>query len=251
MDDVAATWRRAGTSRSVAKSEDRRRDYQSANRARNRSESTADLFDNSKAPRQPADEDEGPIEVVVNGGARRVTSHDTSAVNSPLGERASPRKHEKQKEQRGNDTLERSARPSEDHPQDFAWRLGNASRVETPSPILKSVFLEPMQTRGKIEAYIDAVYEQAVRERAKAASEKREEDERSEDSSDERDHAGDLGDSRGGSAESGRRIVDRTINNGRSLVRGESITSESITRSESERKGVHGIDEEDRRYLEL
>lgn len=240
MHDVAATRRRAGSSRTVAKSEDHRQDYQSANRPRNRSESTADLFDNSKAPRQHRGKGEGAIEEAANGNARRVTSHDTSAVNAPLGEPGSPRRHGKHEEQRGNDTLERFARPPKD-PQNFTCWLGNASRVEASSPILKSAFLDSIQTREKtVEAYIDAVYKQAVRE--KATSEKREEDKRNGNLLDERDRTGDSPDR---SADSSRRTVDRRIDDGRSLIRGESIMSEP--RSESERKNAPGINEEDRR----
>lgn len=248
MDEATATQRRTGSSRKVAKSNDRRRDYQNANRPRNRSQSTADLFDNSKAPRQLEGEDEGRASEVANEGERQVTSHDTSVVNGPLGERASPRRHGKQKEQRADDSPGWSERPPEDS-QEFAWWSENASRAETSSPIPGSVFLDSTQTCGKIEAYIDAVYERAMRERAKTVSEKHEEDGRSEDSSQR-----DLGASRDGSAESSRRNIDRGISNVRSSSNGESNTNEPrepIAKSGSEQKGVYSIDEENRRYLEL
>ncbi|KMR01584.1 hypothetical protein RF55_914 [Lasius niger] len=138
----------------------------SANRARNRSESSANLFDNAKAQRQvktSGNEDEERDRQVVelkNGGTRgRVTSHDIF-VNGPLGE-GTLSKYRDEK-QFGNNSIRESVLSSEGS----RW-MENANRAETLSPLLRSVFSDPSPaSKEKIEAYINAVYERAMKEKA-------------------------------------------------------------------------------------
>lgn len=132
-----------------------------ANRARNRSVSSANLFDNSEAQRQV--ETSGKEEhnrQVGSGDARgRVTSHNTSAVNGPLGEQASPLRKQQEEGQFKNNSIRQRTRPLEG----FPWAKG-ANR--TKISVSKNMFSDPSPSKGKIEAYIDAVYEQAMKERA-------------------------------------------------------------------------------------
>lgn len=125
------------------------------------------LFDNAKAQRQiktSGNEEERDRRIELeNGGTRgRVTSHDIFAVNNPLGEETPSLSKNRNEKQFRNNSIRQSIRSSGG----FHW-MEDANSVETLSPVLKSVFSDPLPSKKKIEAYINAVYEQATRERAK------------------------------------------------------------------------------------
>lgn len=203
---------RAESFRSVAAKSNYYQRYDGANRARNRSVSSANLFDNSEAQRQvETSGKEEPDRQVGSGDARgRVTSRNTSAVNGPLGERTSPLREQQEEKQLKNN----SVRPRGGVP----W-AENANRTESLPSALENMFSDPSPSKGKIEAYIDAVYEQAMKERAMKQAIKHESDKRSKGLSVENDlAAGSSGDS-DGLRESDRRILER-ISDGRSSTYG-------------------------------
>lgn len=124
------------------------------------------LFDNAKAQRQvktSGNEKERNLRAELeNGGTRgRGTSHDIFAVNGPLGETTLSLSKYRDEKQFRNNSARQSIPPSEGF-----HRMENANRAETLSPVLESVFSDPLPSKEKIEAYINAVYERAMKERA-------------------------------------------------------------------------------------
>lgn len=177
--------------------------------------SSANLFDNSEAQRQ--DETSGKEErnrQVGCGDARgRVTSRNASAVNVPLGEQAPPLREQQGEKQLENNLVRQRTRPRGGFP-----RAEGANREAESLPA--ALFSDASPSKGKIEAYIDAVYEQAMRERAVKQAVKHESDNSSEDLLVGSDlPAGSFSDSTGRFRESGRRILDR-ISDGRSSTCG-------------------------------
>lgn len=174
--------------------------------------SSTNLFDNSEAQRQveTSGKEEHNRQVGSSDARGRVTSSNTSAVNGPLGEQASPLRKQQEEEQHKN-SVRQQARPLEGFP-----CTANANRTESLPSVLKNVFSDPSPSKGKIEAYIDAVYEQAMKERAIKQAIKHESDKRNKDLLDKNDSAGSFGDSKDTFRESGRRILDRRISDGRS-----------------------------------
>lgn len=177
--------------------------------------SSANLFDNSEAQRQ--DETSGKEErnrQVGCGDARgRATSRNASAVNGPLGERAPPLREQQGEKQLENNSVRQRTRPR-----------GGFARAESANHEAESLpaalFSNPSPSKGKIEAYIDAVYEQAMKERAVKQAVKHESDNRNKDLLVESDlSTGSYGDSTDRFRESGRRILDR-ISDGRSSICG-------------------------------
>ncbi|XP_011881919.1 PREDICTED: uncharacterized protein LOC105569800 [Vollenhovia emeryi] len=209
---------RAESFRSVAAKSNYYQRDDGTNRARNRSVSSANLFDNSEAQRQvEVNGKEGHNRQVENGDARgRVTSRNTSAVNGPLGEQASPfRKQQQEKEQLKNNSVRQRIRLLEGFP-----RTGRANHTTSLQSVLENVFSDP-SPKGKIEAYIDAVYEQAMKQRAMEQAVKHESDKRSKDLLDENDlSTGNVGDSDDRFRKSDRRILDRRISDGRPSING-------------------------------
>lgn len=207
---------RAESFRSVAAKSNYYQRDDGANRARNRSVSSANLFDNSEAQRQAETNEEHNRQVENSDARERITSRNTSAINGPLGERASSLRKQQEEEQLKNNSVQQRTRPLER----FPWAK-NANRAETPSSVLKNVFSDSSPSKGKIEAYIDAVYEQAMKERAMKQAIKHESDKRNKDLLDENDlSAGNFGDSKERFRESDRRNLDRRISDGRSSIYG-------------------------------
>lgn len=123
------------------------------------------LFDNAKAQRQvktSGNEEERNRRIELeNGGTRgRETSHDIFAVNGPLGEETPSLSKYRDKKQFRNNSIQSIESSGGFH------RMENANSAETLSPVLKSVLSDPSPNKKKIEAYINAVYEQATKERA-------------------------------------------------------------------------------------
>jgi len=143
-----------------------------ANRARNRSESSANLFDDSEAQRQiTANENEERSRGgAKSGDAReRVTSRNISVVNGPLGAEELP--FRKQEKRLRNYSLRHSSRPSEE------ILIEDRNSMRTSSPMLKNiVFYDAMPSNGKIEAFIDTVYEHTKERNMKQQDNKRNED---------------------------------------------------------------------------
>ncbi|KYQ55820.1 hypothetical protein ALC60_05319 [Trachymyrmex zeteki] len=154
---------RAESFRSVAAKSNYYQRDDGTNGARNRSVSSANLFDNSEAQRQveTRSRNEEHNRQLENDALGRVTSRNTSAVNGPLGEQASPFRKQQEKEQFKNNSVRQRTRPLEGFP-----RTENANRAETLPSVLTNVFSDPSPSKGKIEAYIDAMYEQAMKKKA-------------------------------------------------------------------------------------
>ncbi|EGI67189.1 hypothetical protein G5I_04345 [Acromyrmex echinatior] len=165
---------RAESFRSVAAKSNYYQRDDGANRARNRSVLSANLFDNLEAQRQVGTRSRNEKhnrQIENNDALGRVTSRNTSAVNGPLGEQASPLRKQQEKEQLKNNSVRQSTRPLEGFP-----RAENANRAEILPFVLTNAFSDPSPSKGKIEAYIDAVYEQAMKERAMKQAIKHESD---------------------------------------------------------------------------
>ncbi|XP_011689968.1 PREDICTED: uncharacterized protein LOC105451295 [Wasmannia auropunctata] len=230
---------RAESFRSVAAKSNYYQRDDAANRARNRSVSSANLFDNSEARRQVETNGNGEHDRrrVGYGDARgRVTSRNTSAVNGPLGERASPLREQQKEEQLKNNSARRRTRPLEGLP-----RAGSANREEVLPSVLKNVFSDPSPSKGKIEAYIDAVYEQAMKERAMKQAIKQESDRRNKDLLGESDlSAGSTSNSRSRFQESGRRFFDRRISDGRSSIYGPEFSQQFLDHRNDGRSLIRG-----------
>ncbi|RLU20921.1 hypothetical protein DMN91_007535 [Ooceraea biroi] len=202
-EDVVA--QRAGSFDSIVTKSNHYQQNDSADGARNRSESSTNLFDNSKAQRQIVANKEYSRAGLENGGARgRVTSHNISVVTGSLDERASPFRKHQEKEQLRNNSIRQPNRLSQG-----LQRVENRSNMQTPSSMLKSVIFDPMPSKGKIEAFIDTVYEQAMKERSMKQSVKQQDNERNENLLDNCDRAGNFSDPKIKSEESNSRINDR------------------------------------------
>ncbi|XP_018345322.1 PREDICTED: uncharacterized protein LOC108750405 [Trachymyrmex septentrionalis] len=206
---------RAESFRSVAAKSNYYQRDDGANRARNRSVSSANLFDNLEAQRQVetrSRNEEHNRQVENNDALGRVTSRNTSAVNGPLGEQASPLRKQQEKEQLKNNSVRQSTRPLEGFPRE------NANRAETLPSVLTNVFSNPSPSKGKIEAYIDAVYEQAMKERAMKQAIKHESDK---DLLDKNDlSAGSLGDLKDRFRKLDQQTLDRQTSDGQSSLYG-------------------------------
>ena len=207
---------RAESFRSVAAKSNYYQRDDGANRARNRSVSSANLFDNLEAQRQVGTRSRNEKHNCQenNDTLGRVTSRNTSAINGPLGEQASPLRKQQEKEQLKNNSVRQSTRPLEGFP-----RSENANRAETLPSVLTNVFSEySSPSKSKIEAYIDAVYEQAMKERAMKQAVKHESDK---DLLDKNDlSAGSLGDLKDRFQKLDQRILDRQISDGQSSLYG-------------------------------
>nr|XP_012233568.1 PREDICTED: uncharacterized protein LOC105678645 [Linepithema humile] len=168
-----------------------------ANRARNRSESSTNLFDNPKAQRQleASENEEHDRDDEPENARERVTSHNISAVNGLLGERAPPLRN------RQEDKWDNSTGLSEDI----------SRNVNRASPISKNIFFDPMPSKEKIEAYINSVYEQSMKEKAM----KQEDNNRSNDLLD-----GNLSNWKSRLQESSPQIIERRISDGQFPIRG-------------------------------
>lgn len=120
------------------------------------------LFDNAKAQRQMKtsrnEEERDRRTELENSGTRgRETSRDIFVVNNPLGEETPSLSKYRDEKQFRNNSIRSSG--------GFHW-TENANSAETLSSVLKSVSSDPSLSKRRIEAYINAVYDQATKERA-------------------------------------------------------------------------------------
>lgn len=172
--------------------------------ARNRFESSANLFDNPQAQRQfeslpsPRRNEGQHVDENVDGYGV-IRSPNTSIVNDPLSERVSVRKH--MEKPLGNNSSPHFIQTLDG----LSWMT---NETHTLSPVLKSVFFDPMQSRGKIEAYIDAVYDETMKERASMKQMNKK--------NLSGDHIGNFSDAKTNKSRELSRLFDHTIDNSQS-----------------------------------
>lgn len=189
------TTERIETCRSEAVTKPCRQENESPapNESRNRSEPSTNLSDNSKAEERQGftRQDERNRTGPENGDARGpvTTISPISVVNGPVGEQASPfPKHQEEQRTFGDGSTRGSTRPPEESRGEE--KTGNDTRIASSS--LDNVLFDMAPSKGKIQEFINTVYEHAMKERAKQERAKQ----ANETLSGSRDHVGNLSEPR-------------------------------------------------------